>query len=881
MLNHYSTQSRRYFMLTSLMFGVGLATPSWSQESLVVDHLTNLDPQTLFVKGWSAYQQEQYHQAITLWSQAHLGYKQSGDRLNQARILNHLSSAWQAISHWSEAEASLQQSFTLLQQSDSVPSTLNWLAIQAQAITTQGHLRLAQGNATAALQFWQQATPIYQKLNDQQGIIGSQINQAQALQALGLNQQARQLLERLQHDLDALPPPSPLQIGAVTSLAMAFRSLGLLQDSKQLLEQALNQLPSESDPALLQIELGYTHHQLAYLAQAIGDLQTAQIEINTALSYVQSSWKQQSPSLQQQAFQLILYVDQLELATQAQNTTLLETSQTIIASLWPDLLQQGSQVSISRSSVIVLLQLAQTLNRLYQLSQTPTLPTVLAVAEQAYDQAHQLDDPRYQAFSLGLQAELFVEHSDWSQAQALAERALFQAQAIPAPEQSYRWQALLAQILQQQSRWDQSLVAYAGAYQTIQTLRRYPESLNVNLRFSFRDQIEPIYRGYVEALVQPEPVDSARLTQAREVIEALQLAELNNFFQDSCLNLISEPALQTLENLDSEAVVIYPIILSERLQVIVTFPDQTIQTFYTAIARDQVQQTLQVLRQELARVIDPTRFLQPAQQVYDWLIRPMGQQLRDQAIKRLVFVLDGDLRNTPMAGLYDQFKQQFLIEQFTIAVAPGLKLVVPRSLAESGQRSLQAGLSEARQGFKELPHVAQEIVAIASHVPSFQLLNARFTVPQLQQQLQQETYTMMHLATHGQFSSYADQTFILTWDDRLDIPQLEQLLAQDSDHDRMALLTLSACETAQGDNRATLGLAGIAVRSRADSTLASLWAVDDSSTGELMNVFYQQLVQGSEGRAAALQQAQLSLLHSQLYQHPFYWAPFIMVGNWL
>jgi CHAT domain-containing protein len=95
------------------------------------------------------------------------------------------------------------------------------------------------------------------------------------------------------------------------------------------------------------------------------------------------------------------------------------------------------------------------------------------------------------------------------------------------------------------------------------------------------------------------------------------------------------------------------------------------------------------------------------------------------------------------------------------------------------------------------------------------------------------------------------------------------------------LLVLSACQTATGDRRAALGLAGLAVRSGARSTLATLWSVNDRSTALFMVEFYRELGQPGVTKAQAVRNAQLALLKQPQYEHPYYWAPFILLGNWL
>ena len=107
------------------------------------------------------------------------------------------------------------------------------------------------------------------------------------------------------------------------------------------------------------------------------------------------------------------------------------------------------------------------------------------------------------------------------------------------------------------------------------------------------------------------------------------------------------------------------------------------------------------------------------------------------------------------------------------------------------------------------------------------------------------------------------------------------LTQRDRPNAPIELLVLSACETAQGDNRAALGMAGVAVRSGARSTLASLWAVNDGSTAQFMNEFYRGLVHNGFTRADSVRQAQISLIKDPNYNHPYYWAAFTLIGSWL
>ncbi|MGL5075306.1 MAG: CHAT domain-containing protein, partial [Waterburya sp.] len=249
--------------------------------------------------------------------------------------------------------------------------------------------------------------------------------------------------------------------------------------------------------------------------------------------------------------------------------------------------------------------------------------------------------------------------------------------------------------------------------------------------------------------------------------------------------------------------------------------------------------------------------------------------------KTLVFILDGVMRGIPVAALHDG--KQYLVEKYNLALTPGLQLLTSRSLTPQTIKTITGGVSKARQGFESLPNVETEISEIAALVPSETLLNQNFTRDNLRSQVTTLPYPIVHLATHGQFSSRAEDTFLLTWNDRINVKNLDRLL-QDRDiaeDTPIELLILSACQTATGDKQAALGLAGIAVRSGARTTIATLWSIQDDSTAQLMTKFYQALKTPGISKAEALRQAQLKLLRSPKYQHPFYWSAFVLVGNWL
>jgi CHAT domain-containing protein len=165
------------------------------------------------------------------------------------------------------------------------------------------------------------------------------------------------------------------------------------------------------------------------------------------------------------------------------------------------------------------------------------------------------------------------------------------------------------------------------------------------------------------------------------------------------------------------------------------------------------------------------------------------------------------------------------------------------------------------------------------------LVNKKFTSTALQKEINARPFSIVHLATHGQFSSDPEETFIVTWDKKIKVNELSEVLESRTTSlpTPIELLVLSACQTADGDNRATLGLAGISVRAGTRSTLATLWEVKDASTTEFISELYKELIapESTITKAEAIQKIQKTFLASDSRKHPYYWAPFVLVGNWL
>ncbi|GAP94316.1 CHAT domain-containing protein [Leptolyngbya sp. NIES-2104] len=780
-------------------------------------------------QGRISYQAGQYVQAIADWKQAEIEYDAKSNRANQALILSYLALAHKQIGSLSEASESIAKSLKLL-VGTSHPRIL------AQVLNTQGEIQFTQGQVEAALTTWKQATALYTQLGEDTPKIGSLLNQVQAQQALGLLLQARQTLAEVERLLQR-QSNSRLKAIALRSLGDSWLRVGNAARSRQFLEQSLKLSDVEADATLL----------------SLGNAARSQQDTTAALAFYQRS---NQPQALLNRFSLLVEMGQREQSK----------------ALIPEIQSRLSTLPLSRSTVYARINFSQSLIKLDSVAAAQTLAIAL-------QEARKLGDRRAETYALGYLGQVYEQTQQQSEAQKLTEQALMTAQTIQAPEISYQWQWQLGRLLRAQGQTQAATQSYRLAFQSLQSIRSDLAASNPDLQFSFRERVEPVYREYVEVLLSSPTPAQENLKQARQVIESLRLAELDNFFRTACLagKIVEIDSLKT----QTQAAVVYPIILPDRIDIILSLPEQPLRHYTVQVAQSELETTLEELRQNLEKPITTPQGKQLGKKVYDWLIQPIAAELEQQKTNTLVFVLDGALRNVPIAALHDG--QRYLIERYSVALSPGLQLLNPQPIQNQKLQAIAAGLTQERHGFSALTNVASELKELQAEVPSQILLNQAFTSAKLREQIQALPFPIVHLATHGQFSSNADETFILAWDKPIKVNELSLLLRDREDLQSQAieLLVLSACETAEGDKRAALGLAGVAVQAGARSTLASLWSLDDQSGARFIGQFYRELAKDKVSKAEALRQAQLSLLRDPNFRHPRYWAPYVLLGNWL
>ncbi len=525
-----------------------------------------------------------------------------------------------------------------------------------------------------------------------------------------------------------------------------------------------------------------------------------------------------------------------------------------------------------------------------------------------------------------LKARLYVQNERYSEALKINSNALKQASASQYTDLQLvlEWQA--ARIFHRIQQIDSAIGSYRRAIHYLAAIRQDIPVYYQDGKSSYKTVFGPLYRGLADLLLgrasQVQGKAKQRLLfETQTLLEQIKQVELEDFFQNRCLTENSQ--MTAIDQIKDDSAVLYPVILDQRIEWLIGINGrlEQIQVFES---KESISQLIRKFSSGLRRGVNSS----DNEKLYQLLFKKLDQRLKQNQIKTLLYIPDGVMRLLPLAALSDG--EKYLIEKYAIATLPGLNLLGATIARESEQKTLLSGLSQPGEEIVEqlpgtlikeisgddqfvvsalpsegqsltalekgsdsrqlrmqqvlnslaLPGVVSEINQLSANYESKTLLDADFTLQAFQQQIAQPEYNIIHIASHGFFAQDSKGSFIMTYDQLLTLDRLEALLKSRAKDQPISLLTLSACQTAEGDDRAPLGLSGAAIKANAESALGSLWPISDEAAVELMTVFYQQLIEKGKGKAQALREAQLHLINHEELSHPFYWAPFILVGHW-
>lgn len=875
--------ARRSFRFWQTLFTISLTI------SLLLGQVSTIKAQApdgdrLVRQGVSEYQQGQYQAAISLWHQALSSYQATADNPNTVIVLENLARVYQQI-----------------------------------------------GQTEQAIAFWLQVTEKYQQLGNQKQLGRSLTELAQGYSSLGQHRQAIALLcdsrgERHSSNSECSDGSAIFlaqkqqdklgEVAALGSLGEAYRlrgnytqAVGYLKDSLKTAQVIDN---SQLEMSALN-SLGNTYSSLAQISyrQAESAARRGDIYGRTGEEYAPDSPVMQlrEDGKQQDKIALNYFQDSLDLATRQQNSS--EQVRNLISSLpiyyrlkdsaaaansKQQALDLISILTPESTTVYATIDLAKLLQP-EKVSFTSCysgeiLPQARTLLQQAVDLAQQLEDSRVTSFALGELGHTYECSQDYRQALELTQKARLTAEKDK--DSLYLWEWQTGRILLAQGKQEKAIAAYETAISTLESIRDDILSANRDIQFDFRDTVEPIYRGLIaqrlntaDNVLVVEPTQTQQIQNVNSIlttVDSLRLAELQNYFGNDCaISDVVTTGKVDLLNPNPHTAYFSTIILDDRTAVIVNFPGGKSKiVWHGNKGKAALTEEINQFRRGLENFY--TRFdISLGQNLYSWLIQPFAADLKREQITTLVFIQDGLLRSLPMAALHDG--KQFLIQKYAIATTPSLNLTSPTTLERQELKALALGLSEAsqvdNQSFPSLPNVTKEITEVKGiFAESKGLLNNQFTSDRVQQELAETSYPIVHIATHGQFSSEPDDTFLVTGDnEKLTITELDRIIRSTAtNNEPIKLISLTACQTAVGDERAALGLAGVAIQAGASSALASLWSISDEVTPAVVKDFYLGLQNKNFSKAEALQKAQVALIERGV--PPAFWSPFIIIGNW-
>lgn len=791
---------------------------------------------------------------------------------------------------------------------------------QAEVLNQRGQKQLNIGQTAEALQTWQQATKLYQQLKDSEGVTGSLINQSIALQTLGLYPRAcTTLLKALKLDAwicDTSLQPSVIstfealkviihQVNATSvnllglqNLAEVLRLLSKLNESKTVLQETLILAKQNSSDHLSNIYLS-----LGNVEQSIYQ------QLREKYSWIEEPLfrEQIANIIPQKVQQSLEYYQLVETITNIPKSFKLQAQLNHLSLLinWKKWLDKepnevNAHTEVNQHIRALVNQIESNYSVFSQLSPELSIQAMLNFAKNvgeipneqfkllairytklALQMAENIKSIRWLSYSFGTLGKLETQAE---QKQVYFKKALGLAQSIWAWDIAYQWQQQLGHIYQKQGQTNLAIQNYDAAIANMTKVRDSLLSNNADLQYSFQEEMEPTYRNYMRLLlVSPNP----DLRKVIQINEGLQIARLENFLRCGKLDLFT---LNQIQNLNRAPAVINIIDLGDTIEVIVQSTDGSLHNHSvdSKLVRLHIDNLLEVLQSKKITNTKQSVINSYSQAIYENLIAPIKTYISPS--KTLVFTLDKYFQSLPLALLYDG--KDYLIKHYSIAETLGSRIRQPRVLHENQMIALIAGLSKrgpsykdpnAPEGMDDLPQSKQEVKNVEKQTKSsVALLDDKFTFQRFKKELTQKDFSIVHITTHGQFSSDPLKTVLVAYDQLINIRDFESLIRGKTQNSRDAieLLVLSACETAKGNKQSAMGIAGIAAQAGARSTVATLWRVDANSTALFMEEFYKGLNNGLT-KAEALRQAQLSLLSNPQYQKPYYWAPFLLVGSWL
>ena len=878
-----------------ISFDVSKAVAAQLQENSHQEVSQSVKPQTteasrLYETGQAYSDEENYPLALRFFQLALKLYQESGDRSGEISSLYGIAITYQQQGQYELALSTIQQALTIAREVKDQDK--EW-----RILTSIGEIYRSLGEYTQAITHHQQALKIVQSLN-------------------------QPLLEQAVHN----------------NLGLVYSDLGELAQALKSYQQALHLLEQVASSQTLE-EHNYSIVSQSYSLSNIGNLYSQQRQYSRAIVYYQRALALQRQTQSRDGEAEIL--NSLGFAYNA-------AGQSIQAL---PLIEQALQISQELGDKNGTAYTLDSLGTVY--AHLQNWQTAWSAYQQSLTILTEINDRPGQWLGFSHIGDLLVQQNQPELAIVFYKRSVNVTEAIRRDiqtlpverRQSYTdliadTYRTLADLLLQQNRVleaqqvldllkvqeveDYLQRRVRGTEQTAPGIQMLPSEQQAS------DSYDALLKGAIaqgQERFQLEDIPPENRTPAQQQ-QLIELRQNQQKLKVAFVDFLAEPGVQAaiqqlqfkgaqaidtasldalrnkLQNLQG-AVLLYPLILENRLELVLLSPNTPPIHYSVPVGRVELNHAISDF---LTVLKDPNADAKPAaQRLYNWLIRPIEPYLSEAGAQTVLYAPDGQLRYVPLAALYDG--KQWLVERFRINHITAVSLfnldtppiTQPHIFAGAfgeGRVNIQRG--EYHFPFTGLPFAKAEVEAIGHLFPNTkELIDLAFTRDATVLAL--NDYNIVHFATHAIFTTGApDDSFIVFGDGGiLTLRDINSLSLTNVD-----LMVLSGCQTAVnsvslGDGKEILGF-GYQIQSvGARAAIASLWSVDDGGTEELMSRFYSLLRQGNISKAAALQQAQIALIHGAaidsmqqtssnilsrgnlVLSHPHYWSPFILIGNGL
>lgn len=718
--------------------------------------------------------------------------------------------------------------------------------------------------------------------------LSSAMQESEALIAAG---NVNIAINLLQHSIPQAKSPQERCLLAI-ALADALLRSGQIKAA----ESELNKIDAQIKPALPVTLLAELTLRYGHLYAALSDNDKASKWYRQALEHAKEA---EDP--------ILIAVAAINLSKQTGASDLLTAARVSI-----------QQIPISEARHGLLLSLG------YQASQQGEFELAYSALQ---DVLNATQTQRIKSQALGYLGRLYEQQGRQQEALKLTEQAIL---ADNSADLQLQWLWQRARLLILNNDITAALSSYRSALQLLQIVRTDIPIVYQGGQSSFKQTFLPLYQGYIDLLLQQARQESETSAQPilQEVLqtwELLKAEELQDYFRDAC----SVKQKSKLNQIDASTAVVYPILLEQRAEVIVRFKDQ-IKAYPVKHSKVEIERNVRRLKDQMRNKIT----INANKVLYQWLIAPIQADLQAANIDTLIYLPDGLLRKVPLALLSDG--EQYLIEQYALVTVPGLSMLAAPTKKQDRSDIILAGVSEPGPVIEELlarginlfeppkkedqpntsrllnlralyiqsddnrtveepernlratrmkkvlalPGVIQELKSLSELTKEPVMQNSGFVSDHFKQAVNQG-HAAVHIASHGYFSGDPKKSFIMAYDHLLNMEQLAELFQTEAFLDRpVELITLSACQTAEGDDRSPLGLSGVIVQTGVKSAIGTLWPVADEAAKQFFTDFYHQYQIPGMTKAKAMQYAQKQLMKSNESNDPSYWAPFVLIGEW-